>query len=462
MDKYETVEVVGEGSYGIVMKCRHRESGQTVAIKKFLETEEDVHVRKMALREIRMLKKLRHDNLVNLIEVFRRRKRFYLVFEYLDHTVLDELEEKAGGLGLQISRRHIFQVLRGLSFCHANHIMHRDVKPENVLVSPNGVIKLCDFGFARFVTGPNESCTDYVATRWYRAPELLVGDRRYGRPVDVWAVGCLYAEMVTGEPLFPGDSDLDQLYQITRLLGSLCSRHQTMISRGDNKRISRRSSTDEFSSPSPATLSRSLRSLFPTWTFASIDFLAQCLRMDPETRPSCVNLLQHSLFCQDSFAERFLQELQHNIAKEACHNQLFLKRTESRRFQNFANALDESKKFYGSAGRWRMHLINESTNAKSNRMTKNSTNGSAESIQEASHLGRISSSMMSTISINREPFSIGSISVIPNTTYIRPLDKNRGLGISASINNKTDCSLPALTLRDKGMKRALKERGMPS
>lgn len=100
-------------------------------------------------------------------------------------------------------------------------IMHRDVKPENVLVSPRGVIKLCDFGFARIVTGPNESCTDYVATRWYRAPELLVGDPRYGRAVDTWAAGCLYAEMLTGEPIFPGDSDVDQLFRITRVLGKL-------------------------------------------------------------------------------------------------------------------------------------------------------------------------------------------------------------------------------------------------
>lgn len=103
--------------------------------------------------------------------------------------------------------------------------MHRDVKPENVLVSPNGVIKLCDFGFARILSGPNESCTDYVATRWYRAPELLVGDSRYGKGVDVWAVGCLYAEAINGDPLFPGDSDIDQLCLIMKLLGRFPNRH---------------------------------------------------------------------------------------------------------------------------------------------------------------------------------------------------------------------------------------------
>ncbi|XP_049850629.1 uncharacterized protein LOC126323281 isoform X2 [Schistocerca gregaria] len=220
MDKYENISVVGEGSYGLVMKCRHRETGQLVAIKKFIETEEDQNVRKMALREIRMLKKLRHENLVNLIEVFRRKRRFYLVFEFVDHTVLDELEEKPGGLGELVTRCHTFQVLRAIHYCHSNNIVHRDVKPENVLVSRLGVVKLCDFGFARLLAAPGEPYTDYVATRWYRAPELLVGDVKYGREVDIWAVGCLFAEMMTGDPLFPGDSDIDQLFQIVKMLGT--------------------------------------------------------------------------------------------------------------------------------------------------------------------------------------------------------------------------------------------------
>ncbi|VDP75995.1 unnamed protein product [Schistosoma curassoni] len=98
-------------------------------------------------------------------------------------------------------------------------IVHRDIKPENILISRSGVVKLCDFGFARTLAAPGEVYTDYVATRWYRAPELLVGDTKYGRPIDIWAIGCLASEMLTGDPLFPGDSDIDQLHRIVRCLG---------------------------------------------------------------------------------------------------------------------------------------------------------------------------------------------------------------------------------------------------
>jgi cyclin-dependent kinase-like len=114
-----------------------------------------------------------------LIEHFRRKKRFFLVFEYLEHTILEELE-KNGSLDFSTSRKYIFQVLRALNFIHSNNVIHRDIKPENVLVSQLGVIKLCDFGFAR-PYGDNDALTDYVATRWYRSPELLVGDPHYGK-----------------------------------------------------------------------------------------------------------------------------------------------------------------------------------------------------------------------------------------------------------------------------------------
>jgi cyclin-dependent kinase-like len=239
MDKYENLGVVGEGSYGIVSKVRHKPTLRIVAIKKFIESEDDKNVRKIALREVRALRKLKHDNLVALLEVFRRKKRLYLVFEYVDRTVLDELERSPNGLSDTFTCKIIYQVIKGTQFMHDNSYIHRDIKPENILVSKGGVVKICDFGFARAITASQDlpetgntkqmgsgriQCTDYVATRWYRAPELLVGDLYYGKGVDTWAIGCLTAELSNSLPLFPGKSDLDQLHLIMMTCGELCKK----------------------------------------------------------------------------------------------------------------------------------------------------------------------------------------------------------------------------------------------
>ncbi|XP_075980374.1 cyclin-dependent kinase-like 1 [Anticarsia gemmatalis] len=301
MDKYEQLAVVGEGSYGVVLKCRRRDSGQLVAIKKFLETEEDAAVRKMALREIRMLKKLRHDHLVNMIEVFRRKRRFYLVFEYLDHTLLDELEASPGGLGEDTAKKHLYQLLKGIDYCHQNSIIHRDVKPENVLVSNTGVVKLCDLGFARTLAAPGEPYTEYVATRWYRAPELLVAEHRYGPEVDIWAMGCLFAEMLTGDPLFPGDSDIDQLALIIKTVGKLAPRHQQVVSR--------------LAGGAALSGAVTTRATLPGTGLAK-DLLAACLRTEPRARPSAQALLRHKYFIADGFAENFNPELRKKLGKE--------------------------------------------------------------------------------------------------------------------------------------------------
>ncbi|RXN10526.1 mitogen-activated kinase kinase kinase kinase 5 [Labeo rohita] len=230
MEKYEKISKIGEGSYGVVFKCRNRDTGQIVAIKKFVESEDDPIIKKIALREIRMLKQLKHPNLVNLIEVFRRKRKLHLVFEYCDHTVLNELDRYPRGVPEHMVKSIIWQTLQAVNFCHKQNCIHRDVKPENILITKHQVIKLCDFGFARILTGPCDYYTDYVATRWYRAPELLVGDTQYGPPVDVWAVGCVFAELLSGAPLWPGKSDVDQLYLIRKTLGELIPRHQQVFS----------------------------------------------------------------------------------------------------------------------------------------------------------------------------------------------------------------------------------------
>ncbi|KAM9290702.1 cyclin-dependent kinase-like 1 isoform 1-T1 [Morus bassanus] len=292
MERYEKLGKVGEGSYGVVFKCRNKDTGQIVAIKKFLESEEEPVVRKIALREIRMLKQLKHPNLVNLLEVFRRKRKLHLVFEYCDHTVLHELDKHPRGVPEHLVKSITWQTLQAVNFCHKHNCIHRDVKPENILITKHLVIKLCDFGFARILTGPSDYYTDYVATRWYRSPELLVGDTQYGPPVDVWAIGCVFAELLSGVPLWPGKSDVDQLYLIRRTLGDLIPRHQQVFS------------TNQFFSgvriPDPESM-EPLEMKFPNISYSALALMKGCLHMDPAERQTCEQLLQHPYF--DSIRE---------------------------------------------------------------------------------------------------------------------------------------------------------------
>ncbi|KAM3185562.1 Cyclin-dependent kinase-like 1 [Hymenolepis weldensis] len=226
-NRYEKLSKIGEGAYGMVFKCLDTQTDEMVAVKRFNASDDDPLVKKIALREIKMLKRLKHPNLVNLIEVFRRKKKLHLVFEYIDRSLLYELDTQ-GPSGIERDKimRITWQILQGINFCHQSNCIHRDIKPENILINAQGDVKLCDFGFARFLADAEDTYTDYVATRWYRSPELLVGDTHYGPPVDVWAVGCVFAEMLTRLPLWPGRSDLDQLYLITKNLGNLLPQQQ--------------------------------------------------------------------------------------------------------------------------------------------------------------------------------------------------------------------------------------------
>nr|AAS21447.1 cyclin-dependent kinase-like 1 [Oikopleura dioica] len=287
-DKYEKIEKISEGSYGIVYKCRNRETRAIVAVKRFIESEEELNIKKIAMREIRMLKSLKHQNLVNLIEVYRKSRRLHLVFEYCDHTVLTELEQNPHGLPEQSIKRIIWQVLKGLEFCHAQKCIHRDVKPENILITKQGQIKLCDFGFAR-ILNPGDDLTDYVATRWYRAPELIVGDLKYNSAVDIWAVGCVFGELLNGQPIWPGKSELDQLHKIQKTCGELIIQHKKLLQ--TNKYL--RGQHLHLTSPRERV---PIEALYPKAPSHTISFLKNCLQMDPTMRLDCVELLDHAYF----------------------------------------------------------------------------------------------------------------------------------------------------------------------
>ncbi|XP_061636768.1 cyclin-dependent kinase-like 5 isoform X2 [Phyllopteryx taeniolatus] len=221
MNKFEVLGIVGEGAYGVVLKCRHKDTNEIVAIKKFKDSEENEEVKETTLRELKMLRTLKQENIVELKEAFRRRGKLYLVFEYVEKNMLELLEELPNGVPTEKARSYIYQLIKAIHWCHKHDIVHRDIKPENLLISSDDVLKLCDFGFARNLSeGTDANYTEYVATRWYRSPELLLG-APYGKAVDMWSVGCILGELSDGQPLFPGESEIDQLFTIQKVLGPL-------------------------------------------------------------------------------------------------------------------------------------------------------------------------------------------------------------------------------------------------
>eukprot|EP00116_Pleurobrachia_bachei_P003107 sb/3463369/ len=206
--------------------------------------------------------------------------------------------------------------------------IHRDVKPENILVTKSGIVKLCDFGFARLMSG-EEEYTDYVATRWYRAPELLVGDTQYGPPVDVWAVGCVFSELLTGQPLWPGKGEVDQIYLIRKTLGDLLPRHVKIYNNSSYfKGVELKDPEKYFLVYCAITKHQPLHELLgievPRNT---MDFLSSCLVMDPSKRASCEDLLNHPYFA--GFRDWFEIELAVStvrLVRDRTSEQLFLSR----------------------------------------------------------------------------------------------------------------------------------------
>lgn len=293
MNKYEVLGVVGEGAYGVVLKCRNKENNEFVAIKKFKESEDDEILRKTTLREVKILRMLRHVNIVCLKEAFKRKSKLYLVFEFADKNLLELLEEQPSGLDPEMVRAYIYQLVLAIHWCHSNSVIHRDIKPENLLVNlRTRTLKLCDFGFARIITkGPKgiaEDLTDYVATRWYRAPELLLGSASYDFSVDMWAIGCIMGEISDGQPIFPGDSEVDQLYVIQKLIGPLTPEHQEMFML--NPRFAGLKFPDMNR---PETLQKKYVGKLSKRAFS---IMKDLLSMEPRERPTSEQCLQHNYF----------------------------------------------------------------------------------------------------------------------------------------------------------------------
>ncbi|XP_047187487.1 cyclin-dependent kinase 15 isoform X2 [Scophthalmus maximus] len=219
---YLSLEKLGEGTYASVYKGISRINGQLVALKVIhMKTEEGVPF--TAIREASLLKGLKHANIVLLHDIIHTRESLTLVFEYLQTDLAQYMTQHPGGLHSRNVRIFMFQLLRGLSFIHQNRILHRDLKPQNLLISYLGELKLADFGLARSKSIPSQTFSSEVVTLWYRPPDVLLGSTDYSTALDMWGAGCVFIEMLQGAPAFPGVTDVfEQLQKIWTVLGVPC------------------------------------------------------------------------------------------------------------------------------------------------------------------------------------------------------------------------------------------------
>lgn len=221
MQKYEKLEKIGEGTYGTVFKAKNKETQEIVALKRVRLDEDDEGVPSSALREICLLKELKHKNVVRLYDVVHSERKLTLVFEYCDQDLKKYFDSLNGKIDQSVVKLLMYQLLRGLAFCHSQNVLHRDLKPQNLLLNRNMELKLADFGLARAFGIPVRCYSAEVVTLWYRPPDVLFGAKLYNTSIDMWSAGAIFAEIANaGQPLFPGSDVDDQLKKIFKVLGT--------------------------------------------------------------------------------------------------------------------------------------------------------------------------------------------------------------------------------------------------
>lgn len=220
LNRYTKEKRVGEGTYAVVYVGHQKDTRRRVAIKMIKVSAFKDGLDMSAIREIKFLQELRHDNCIELLDVFSSDTNLNLVLEFLPSDLEMLIKDKSITFNQGDVKSWLLMTLRGLHHCHRNFVLHRDLKPNNLLLSPNGYLKIADFGLARACATPHEKLTATVVTRWYRAPELLFGSRHYTTAVDVWSVGIIFAELMIRTPYLPGASDQDQIDVTFRALGT--------------------------------------------------------------------------------------------------------------------------------------------------------------------------------------------------------------------------------------------------
>lgn len=233
------------------------------------------------------MKELKHENIVALHDVIHTENKLMLVFEFMDGDLKRYMDThgERGALKPTTIKSFMYQLLKGIDFCHKNRVLHRDLKPQNLLINNKGVLKLGDFGLARAFGIPVNTFSNEVVTLWYRAPDVLLGSRTYNTSIDIWSAGCIMAEMFTGRPLFPGTTNEDQIVRIFRIMGTPTERTWPGITQ-----------LPEYKPTFQMYATQDLRSILPAIDPTGIDLLQRMLQLRPELRINTTEALQHPWF----------------------------------------------------------------------------------------------------------------------------------------------------------------------
>ncbi|TKC49665.1 hypothetical protein EI555_011206, partial [Monodon monoceros] len=284
METYIKLEKLGEGTYATVYKGRSKLTENLVALKEIrLEHEEGAPC--TAIREVSLLKDLKHANIVTLHDIVHTDKSLTLVFEYLDKDLKQYMDDCGNIMSMHNVKLFLYQILRGLAYCHRRKVLHRDLKPQNLLINEKGELKLADFGLARAKSVPTKTYSNEVVTLWYRPPDVLLGSSEYSTQIDM-GVGCIFFEMASGRPLFPGSTVEDELHLIFRLLGTPSQETWPGVS-----------SNDEFKNYNfPKYKPQPLINHAPRLDSEGIELITKFLQYESKKRVSAEEAMKHVYF----------------------------------------------------------------------------------------------------------------------------------------------------------------------
>eukprot|EP01135_Chromosphaera_perkinsii_P001291 Nk52_evm18s164 gene=Nk52_evmTU18s164 len=289
--KYTLIKPIGQGAYGVVCSAINNENQRKVAIKKIAKAFDHLTDSKRTLREIKLLRHFRHENVLYIEDIFKPPnyedfEDVYIVSELMD-TDLHQIIGSPQPLTDDHCQYFLYQILRGLKYIHSSNVLHRDLKPSNLLLNGNCDLKICDFGLARLAKQDETHAgfmTEYVATRWYRAPEIMLSWKEYTKAIDMWSVGCIFAELIGRKALFPGRDYIHQLNLITDLLGT--PDPSTLDGIGSDQ-------ARRYVEGMPRKPKVPLASIFPEANPVAIDLLEKMLVFDPSKRIDCETALAH-------------------------------------------------------------------------------------------------------------------------------------------------------------------------